>query len=69
MTFAADKKIRVFRFTTGKLKRCYDESLAASQDLHRQAGEGSMFHLESIDFGRRVAVERGLLNDTEVRRG
>lgn len=61
--FGFDRKIRVFRFETGKLRRCYDESLAATQELHKQAAEGSMFHLEPIDFGRRVAIERGYLHD------
>ena len=37
VVFAADKKIRVFRFRTVKLRRCYDESLAAIQEVHRQA--------------------------------
>lgn len=69
VVFGADRKIRVIRFRSGKLRRCYDESLAATQDLHKQAAEGSMFHLEAIDFGRRVAVERGLINDAEARDG
>ena len=29
--YGSDKKIRVLRFRTGKLRRCYDESLAAAQ--------------------------------------
>lgn len=55
-SFCSDQKVRVFRFLTGKLYRTYDESLAAANELQR--GEGELYRLENIDFGRRVAVER-----------
>eukprot|EP00195_Chlamydomonas_chlamydogama_P017111 CAMPEP_0202896044 /NCGR_PEP_ID=MMETSP1392-20130828/5126_1 /ASSEMBLY_ACC=CAM_ASM_000868 /TAXON_ID=225041 /ORGANISM="Chlamydomonas chlamydogama, Strain SAG 11-48b" /LENGTH=643 /DNA_ID=CAMNT_0049581267 /DNA_START=76 /DNA_END=2003 /DNA_ORIENTATION=+ len=54
--FCMDRRVRVFRFQTGKLRRVYDESLEAAAELQRSGGE--MFQLEDIDFGRRVALER-----------
>ncbi|GBG87427.1 hypothetical protein CBR_g45485 [Chara braunii] len=51
-----DRRVRVFWFATGKLRRTYDESLEAAQDLQRS--EAEMFKLDAIDFGRRMAVER-----------
>mmetsp|Transcript_12389 Transcript_12389/g.34796 ORF Transcript_12389/g.34796 Transcript_12389/m.34796 type:complete len:620 (-) Transcript_12389:303-2162(-) len=59
VSFCADRKVRVFRFLTGKLYRTYDESPEAANELQRS--EGELFRLENIDFGRRVAVERELL--------
>ncbi|XP_052198209.1 peptidyl-prolyl cis-trans isomerase CYP71 isoform X2 [Diospyros lotus] len=51
-----DRKIRVFWFRTGKLRRVYDESLEVAQDLQRS--DVPMYRLEAIDFGRRMAVEK-----------
>uniref|UniRef100_A0A0D9XAT8 peptidylprolyl isomerase n=1 Tax=Leersia perrieri TaxID=77586 RepID=A0A0D9XAT8_9ORYZ len=51
-----DRRIRVFWFKTGKLRRVYDESLEVAQDLQRS--DIPMYHLEAIDFGRRMAVEK-----------
>lgn len=51
-----DRRIRVFWFRTGKLRRIYDESLEVAQDLQRS--DVPMYHLEAIDFGRRMAVEK-----------
>eukprot|EP01100_Stratorugosa_tubuloviscum_P015042 TRINITY_DN8434_c0_g1_i1.p1 TRINITY_DN8434_c0_g1~~TRINITY_DN8434_c0_g1_i1.p1 ORF type:complete len:648 (+),score=233.81 TRINITY_DN8434_c0_g1_i1:37-1944(+) len=53
---ARDRQIRIFKFLTGKLFRKYDESLSVFQEL--QKDENSPFKLDSIDFGRRLAVER-----------
>lgn len=33
-------KVRVFRFSTGKLSRTYDESLAAANELQRSGSGG-----------------------------
>lgn len=44
----------MFRFATGKLRRSYDESIEAAQDLQRNGGEATK--LDAIDFGRRLAV-------------
>ncbi|KAG0497286.1 hypothetical protein HPP92_001759 [Vanilla planifolia] len=51
-----DRRIRVFWFKTGKMRRVYDESLEVAQDLQRS--DAPMYRLEAIDFGRRMAVER-----------
>ncbi|PKI78737.1 hypothetical protein CRG98_000804, partial [Punica granatum] len=51
-----DRRIRVFWFKTGKLRRVYDESLEVAQDLQRSSAP--LYQLDAIDFGRRMAVER-----------
>ncbi|KAJ6798011.1 putative peptidyl-prolyl cis-trans isomerase CYP71 [Iris pallida] len=51
-----DRRIRVFWFKTGKLRRIYDESLEVAQDLQRN--DSPLYRLEAIDFGRRMAVEK-----------
>ena len=55
---AGDIQVRVFRFLTGKLWRQYDESLQTYFDI--QKDESSPYHLDDIDFGKRMAVEREL---------
>uniref|UniRef100_A0A061RJB2 peptidylprolyl isomerase n=1 Tax=Tetraselmis sp. GSL018 TaxID=582737 RepID=A0A061RJB2_9CHLO len=59
VSFCADRKVRIFKFLTGKLLRTYDETMEAANELQR--GENELFRLENIDFGRRVAVERELM--------
>jgi len=56
--------VRVFRFQTGKLRRTYDESVAAANELQR--GESELYNLEPIDFGRRMAGEKDLMADPEA---
>ncbi|CAN6455360.1 unnamed protein product [Victoria cruziana] len=51
-----DRRIRVFWFKTGKLRRVFDESLEVAQDLQRS--DVPLYRLEAIDFGRRMAVEK-----------
>lgn len=51
-----DRRIRLFWFRTGKLRRVYDESLEVAQDLQRS--DSPLYRLEAIDFGRRMAVEK-----------
>lgn len=53
-----DRRIRVFWFKSGKLRRVYDESLEVAQDLQRS--DAPMYRLEAIDFGRRMAMEKEL---------
>jgi len=52
-----DGRLRIFRFTTAKMVRAYDESLemftAAQSDPNM-----SDLHLDRFDFGRRIAVEK-----------
>ncbi|CAG8462800.1 19824_t:CDS:2 [Racocetra fulgida] len=53
-----DRQVRVFRFSTGKLTRKYDESLAVMGEM-QQAGT-TIYKLDDMEFGRRLAVEREL---------
>ncbi|KAF2441354.1 peptidyl-prolyl cis-trans isomeras-like protein [Karstenula rhodostoma CBS 690.94] len=53
-----DRKIRIFDFATGKLHRTYDESIQTIQEM-QQAGT-AVQHLEDIEFGRRLGIERDL---------
>ncbi|KAG1663107.1 hypothetical protein FOA52_010510 [Chlamydomonas sp. UWO 241] len=54
--FCSDRRVRVLRFQTGKLRRVYDESVDASNELQRSGGD--IYHVEDMDFGRRLAVEK-----------
>ncbi|KAG0602485.1 hypothetical protein M758_10G017100 [Ceratodon purpureus] len=56
VTTSPDRRIRVFWFATGKLRRTYDESLEVAQDLQRS--DAPLYRLDAIDFGRRIAVDR-----------
>jgi peptidylprolyl isomerase domain and WD repeat-containing protein 1 len=62
--FCADRRVRVFSFASGKLRRSYDESPEAAAELQRHGGDA--LKLEPIDFGRRLAVERELIADAEA---
>lgn len=59
-TSIADRQVRVFDFASGKLRRKYDESLSAIQEM-QQAGT-AVYHLDDMEFGRRLALERDLEN-------
>ena len=51
----------MFGLAKGKLRRIYDETLEAAQELQRS--EGGPFRLEPIDFGRRISIERDIEAD------
>ncbi|CAO1602026.1 Peptidyl-prolyl cis-trans isomerase cyp15 [Xanthoria calcicola] len=55
-----DRQVRIFDFTSGKLLRSYDESIATITDM-QQAGT-SLQKLDDVEFGRRLAVEREIEN-------
>ncbi|RFU31241.1 hypothetical protein B7463_g5120, partial [Scytalidium lignicola] len=57
-----DRKIRVFDFATGKLHRTYDESLQIIDEM-QQAGT-ALQKLDDVEFGRRIATEREIENQT-----
>ncbi|KAG2490973.1 hypothetical protein HYH03_010647 [Edaphochlamys debaryana] len=63
----SDKRVRVFRTGTAKLRAVFDESAEAANELQRSGGE--VFQLEDIDFGRRMAVERELTAAPEETHG
>jgi peptidylprolyl isomerase domain and WD repeat-containing protein 1 len=68
VVFSVDKKIRIFRFLTGKVKRIYDESFSSMQDLSCITNENSIFQMDSIDYGRKIAIERTIENDCELQK-
>ncbi|XP_027205609.2 peptidylprolyl isomerase domain and WD repeat-containing protein 1 [Dermatophagoides pteronyssinus] len=51
----SDRKIRLFRFLTGKMIRVYDESLQSITLLQQNQPQ-----LPNMEFGRRMAIERDL---------
>eukprot|EP01052_Picozoa_sp_SAG31_P010361 SAG31_NODE_566_length_14037_cov_32.372148_9_plen_553_part_00 len=57
----ADRQVRVFHFRTGKMRMQYDEGLAVYQRLQQDGSP--QYHLDPIDFGRRVAMEQ--TNDSQ----
>eukprot|EP00066_Takifugu_rubripes_P003104 XP_003965443.1 PREDICTED: peptidylprolyl isomerase domain and WD repeat-containing protein 1 [Takifugu rubripes] len=54
-TIACDRKVRIFRFLTGKLMRVFDESLTMFTELQQMRQQ-----LPDMEFGRRMAAEREL---------
>jgi peptidylprolyl isomerase domain and WD repeat-containing protein 1 len=63
-TMSHDYHVRLFKFRTGKLYREYDESLA-TQTAHQKDGMES-HKLDPIDFGRRMAVEKSIIEKGDV---
>lgn len=53
-----DRQVRLFKFLTGKKFREYDESLHVISEM-QQAGT-SIYKLDDMEFGRRLAVEKEL---------
>ncbi|XP_039614615.1 peptidylprolyl isomerase domain and WD repeat-containing protein 1 isoform X2 [Polypterus senegalus] len=54
-TIASDRRVRIFRFLTGKLMRVFDESLTMFTELQQMRQQ-----LPDMEFGRRMAIEREL---------
>lgn len=50
----------MFKYTTGKLRRVYDESPGVYEDAHVDGALG----IDDMDYGRRMAVERELRSST-----
>ncbi|XP_065069889.1 peptidylprolyl isomerase domain and WD repeat-containing protein 1-like [Rhopilema esculentum] len=53
VTTSSDRKVRVFRFLTGKKTRVFDENLQTFSDLQQEKQL-----LPNMEFGRRIAIER-----------
>ncbi|KAI8372788.1 peptidyl-prolyl cis-trans isomerase cyp15 [Radiomyces spectabilis] len=53
-----DRQVRLFRFSTGKIYRKYDESLHIASEM-QQAGT-TIYKLDDMEFGRRLAVDKEL---------
>ena len=56
VTTSSDRMVRVWRMSSGKVLKQYDEGLALVNE--RQMSDNPVYHLDSIDYGRRMAVER-----------
>jgi peptidylprolyl isomerase domain and WD repeat-containing protein 1 len=63
-TMSHDYHVRLFKFRTGKMVREYDESIA-THTAHQKDGTGS-YKLDAIDFGRRMAVERSIIEKGDL---
>lgn len=61
-TFSVDRKVRVFKFLTGKLIRVIDESLSVYKELQEKKQQ-----VPTMDFSRRMAVEKELDNNGAIR--
>ena len=61
-TMATDRKVRVFRFLSGKKVRVFDEDLQVFTDM-QQSGQ----HLPDMEFGRRMAGEKDLEKTKNLR--
>ncbi|XP_028401226.1 peptidylprolyl isomerase domain and WD repeat-containing protein 1-like [Dendronephthya gigantea] len=61
-TMATDRKVRVFRFLSGKKVRVFDEDLQVYTDM-QQSGQ----HLPDMEFGRRMAGEKDLEKTKNLR--
>ncbi|XP_062509348.1 peptidylprolyl isomerase domain and WD repeat-containing protein 1-like [Corticium candelabrum] len=55
VVMASDRKVRVFRFLTGKLYRVFDEMLSVYSETQKANA-----HLPQMDFSRRMAQEKDL---------
>eukprot|EP00398_MALV-I-01_sp_L67-1_P000791 gene791-61_t len=60
-----DGRVRVFRFATCKMFRGYDESLEMYTTAQNDPNMSEL-HLDRIDFGRRMAVEKELIKSKEA---
>lgn len=52
---STDRKVRIFKFHSGKLIRVFDEALARFQEIQKTSNA-----LPNMEFGRRMATERDL---------
>nr|XP_022312893.1 peptidylprolyl isomerase domain and WD repeat-containing protein 1-like [Crassostrea virginica] len=62
-TIAKDRKVRVFKFLTGKLSKVLDESLQQFTELQQMKQQ-----LPNMEFGRRLAAERDLEKSDQFNR-
>mmetsp|Transcript_34088 Transcript_34088/g.90367 ORF Transcript_34088/g.90367 Transcript_34088/m.90367 type:complete len:631 (-) Transcript_34088:201-2093(-) len=62
MAVCEDGRLRIFRFSTGKMIRAYDESLEMFTAAQSDPNMADL-HLDRFDFGRRIAVEKEMRKD------
>lgn len=60
-TYGADRKVRLFRFATGKLTRVFDESLQHYADMQQEKKA-----LPQMEYNRRVAMEKEVIHLTKA---
>lgn len=63
-TLSGDRKVRVFKFQTGKLSKVFDESLQRFSELQQVRQQ-----LPNMEFGRRMAAERDLEKSEAINLG
>lgn len=61
--YCADDKIRVYNQATGKLAVTFDERLGTVYD---QSFSNAPYNLDSIEYGRRAAIEREMKQESTV---
>lgn len=61
---STDRRIRIFKLKTGKLRRTYDESLEMASQV--QTSDNPTQKLEDIDFGRRLMIEKQMDKENTV---
>jgi len=60
-----DGRLRIFRFSTAKMVRAYDESLEMFTAAQSDPNMADL-HLDRFDFGRRIAVEKEMRKSKDV---
>ncbi|KAI8053441.1 hypothetical protein BDF22DRAFT_725943 [Syncephalis plumigaleata] len=60
----SDRQVRVFKMSTGKMTRKYDETLETISEM-QQAGT-AFYKLDDMEFGRRLAVDRELESSSQA---
>lgn len=63
VTHSTDMQVRLFHYRSCKRIIVFDESIKAFEAT--QSSDSSIFHVDPIDFGRRVAVEKALIKAIE----
>lgn len=60
-TLSTDRKVRIFKFLTGKMIRVFDETLARFQEMQQ-----TKHALPNMEFGRRYVERPIFMLDTKV---
>ncbi|RKP27729.1 hypothetical protein SYNPS1DRAFT_12240 [Syncephalis pseudoplumigaleata] len=60
----SDRQVRVFKVSTGRMTRKYDEALETISEM-QQAGT-AFYKLDDMEFGRRLAVDRELESSSQA---
>jgi peptidylprolyl isomerase domain and WD repeat-containing protein 1 len=63
--YGSDRKVRIFEFTTGKLRIQYDERMQVYDALMQK---NHSFSIDAVDYGKRAAIEREMSETTILSR-